>query len=89
MILSGGRTEGFSQAAELTSAISEENLSKLRRIIASGVDVNAPNPMMYGLSPFSFAIQEQNIPIIETLLKEGGANPNQKGLLGSPVLVAI
>ncbi|MBI4057188.1 MAG: ankyrin repeat domain-containing protein [Elusimicrobia bacterium] len=89
LILCTGRTEDVSKVDELTSAISEKNLSKLRRIIASGVDVNAPNPMMYDLSPFSFAIQKQNIPIIQALLKEGGANPNNQGSLESPLRGAI
>lgn len=60
------------KATELMYAAHMNNISKVRKLLMHGVNVNEQNT--YGLSLLSFAVENNNIQLVEELL-QAGADP--------------
>lgn len=74
----------FNERAEMGQAIYQNDLSKVKRLIAQGVNVNAQPANNQGFTYLMYAVFLYNrSDIIRTLL-EAGADPNQISIVYSP-----
>ncbi len=78
----------------LVSVQQKENVEEMKALIAAGANPNLAyaRDYDYNSTPLFFAVEYQNIDVVEALLnaKPEGANPNQKTVKGiSPLYMAV
>ena len=60
----------LNQAHELLDAIASNNIQEVKRLVESGVDVNSVDE--FGFSVLVNALAEQNLPVVDLLIENGG-----------------
>ena len=60
----------LNQAHQLLDAIASNNIQEVKRLVESGVDVNSVDE--FGFSVLVNALAEQNLPVVDLLIENGG-----------------